>query len=185
MPRHRVTIAGKTYDAMADLVRKHRLNIAGHTGKKTGSGYVVHAFADAEQVERLRSEGYRVEVLEDVHEAGRRRQGEVRPAALPGPAGSVATAGQYLNVDDVESSLANVAAGPNAGFTQLLTLPSTNPCDHDVYIGPSPVSEPETKNVVWMFETFPDIRYFIDVTAIRRTFSTVGATIRTSPGNHR
>ena len=27
MPRYRVRIAGKHYDAMADLVRKHRLNI--------------------------------------------------------------------------------------------------------------------------------------------------------------
>ena len=33
MPRYRVTIAGKDYDAMADLIRKYRLNIAGHTGK--------------------------------------------------------------------------------------------------------------------------------------------------------
>ena len=26
---------------------------------------------------------------------------------------------------------------------------STNPCDYQVYIGPSPFSEPETKNVKW------------------------------------
>jgi len=40
---------------------------------------------------------------------------------------------------------------------------STNPCDHDVYIGPAPMSEPETKNAVWLFDHFPNIRYFIDV----------------------
>ena len=40
---------------------------------------------------------------------------------------------------------------------------STDPCDHDVYIGPAPSSEPETKNVVWMFDNFPNIRYFIDI----------------------
>jgi len=40
---------------------------------------------------------------------------------------------------------------------------STNPCDYQVYIGPSAASEPETKNAVWMFEQFPDIRYFIDI----------------------
>ena len=46
MPRYRVRIAGKHYDAMADLVRKHRLNIAGHTGKKAGRNrYIVDAFA--------------------------------------------------------------------------------------------------------------------------------------------
>jgi murein tripeptide amidase MpaA len=41
---------------------------------------------------------------------------------------------------------------------------SQNPCSTDyTYIGPSAVSEPETKNVVWMFDTFPNIRYFIDI----------------------
>jgi carboxypeptidase T len=40
---------------------------------------------------------------------------------------------------------------------------STNPCDYQVYIGPSAASEPETKNAVWMFDKFPNIRYFIDI----------------------
>ena len=40
---------------------------------------------------------------------------------------------------------------------------STNPCDYQVYIGPSPASEPETKNAIWMFDKFPNIRYFIDI----------------------
>jgi murein tripeptide amidase MpaA len=40
---------------------------------------------------------------------------------------------------------------------------STNPCDYQVYIGPSAVSEPETKNAVWMFDKYPNIRYFIDI----------------------
>jgi murein tripeptide amidase MpaA len=40
---------------------------------------------------------------------------------------------------------------------------STNPCDYQVYIGPSAVSEPETKNAVWMFDQHPNIRYFIDI----------------------
>jgi carboxypeptidase T len=39
----------------------------------------------------------------------------------------------------------------------------TDPCDHDVYIGLRPISEPETKNAVWIFDTFPNIGYFIDV----------------------
>ena len=33
MPRYRVTIRGKDYDAMADLVRTHRIAISGHTVK--------------------------------------------------------------------------------------------------------------------------------------------------------
>ena len=40
---------------------------------------------------------------------------------------------------------------------------STDPCDHDVYIGPSPASEPETKNAVWMLDTYRNIRCFVDV----------------------
>jgi murein tripeptide amidase MpaA len=40
---------------------------------------------------------------------------------------------------------------------------STNPCDYQTYIGPSAVSEPETKNAVWMFDKYPNIRYFIDI----------------------
>ncbi|HYR87671.1 MAG TPA: M14 family metallopeptidase [Terriglobia bacterium] len=309
MPRYRVTIAGKNYDAMADLVREHKLNIAGHTGKKAGRGrFVVDAFADTDQIERLRNDGYHVDVREDVHEAGQRRQSEVRPlAALAPAAGNVAAANHYLNVADIEHSLAVAATGPNVGFTQLIKLPnktwegrechaikiahgggagrpgiyflggiharewgspdillnfveqvceayrtqssitlggmtftkaqiqkivnekdvyvfpqanpdgrnhsltqapdwrknrrpapagssnpacvgvdlnrnydflwnypthfdpaapvanSTDPCDHDVYIGPAPASEPETKNVVWMLDNFPDIRYFIDI----------------------
>lgn len=40
---------------------------------------------------------------------------------------------------------------------------STSPCDHDVYIGPSAFSEPETKNVRWVFDSYPNVGYFIDV----------------------
>jgi murein tripeptide amidase MpaA len=308
MPRYRVRITGKTYQAMADLVRKYKLNIAGHTGKRAGRGrYVVDAFADSDQVERLQAEGYKVEVKEDVQEAGTRRQQEVRSLRGPAVTRNVASSSHYLNVTDVESSLANAASGPNAAFTQLIKLPnktwegrectaikvangghndrpgiyflggvharewgscdilinfveqlceayrthtaitlggmtfsasmiqtivnekdlyvfpqanpdgrhhsmtnaadwrknrrpapagshspdcvgvdlnrnydflwnypahfnaaapvanSTDPCDHDVYIGPTPASEPETKNAVWMFDTFANIRYFIDV----------------------
>lgn len=40
---------------------------------------------------------------------------------------------------------------------------STDPCDYQVYIGPSAVSEPETQNVVYVMESFPQIRFFIDI----------------------
>ncbi|WP_109481842.1 M14 family metallopeptidase [Paraburkholderia sp. C35] len=40
---------------------------------------------------------------------------------------------------------------------------STDPCDYEVYIGPAAESEPETKNAVWMFDTYPNIRYFVDL----------------------
>lgn len=306
MPRYRVTVTGKTYDAMADLIRVHGLNLAGHTGKKAGRGrFSTDVFADDEQLARLREAGYELDVHEDVHEAGKRRQAEVRPSGMRAAAAAVSAADHYLNVADVESSLASAAAA-NADFTQLLALPhktwegrtchairiakgnqpgrpgiyflggvharewgspdilinfieqlcqayrthsgitignarftadqirqivetkdvcifpqanpdgrnhsmtvapdwrknrrpaatgggpncvgvdlnrnydflwdfkkhfapnapvanSTNPCDHDVYIGPVPMSEPETQNAVWLFDHFPNIRYFIDV----------------------
>ena len=41
---------------------------------------------------------------------------------------------------------------------------SQDPCDPQyTYIGPAPFSEPETKNVVWMLDTYPNIHYFIDI----------------------
>lgn len=40
---------------------------------------------------------------------------------------------------------------------------SKDPCDPDVYIGPGAVSEPETKNAVWLLDQNSDIRYFIDI----------------------
>jgi carboxypeptidase T len=40
---------------------------------------------------------------------------------------------------------------------------STDPCNYQTYIVPNAVSEPETKNAVWMFDQFPNIRYFIDI----------------------
>src|SRR5215813_13714342 len=120
MPRYRVTVAGKSYDEMADLVREHRLNLAGHTAKKKGRRWATDAFADDEQIARLRNAGYAVDVHEDVQEAGAARQREVRSAAARA---LVADAGHYLNVDDVEQSLADAAAGPNAAFTQLIALP--------------------------------------------------------------
>src|SRR5258706_7520770 len=125
MPRYRVTISGKTYDAMADLVRKHKLHIAGHTGKKAGRGqYVVDAFADSDQIELLRSEGHGIDVREDVKEAGRQRQAEVRALAFAAEGPRVASADHYLTVDDIDASLAAAAASPNAGFTRLIKLPN-------------------------------------------------------------
>ncbi len=40
---------------------------------------------------------------------------------------------------------------------------SKDPCEAEVYIGPRAMSEPETKNAVWLFDQFPNISYFIDV----------------------
>jgi carboxypeptidase T len=40
---------------------------------------------------------------------------------------------------------------------------STDPCDLQVYIGPSAASEPETQNVVSMLDDHSNIRFFVDL----------------------
>ncbi len=40
---------------------------------------------------------------------------------------------------------------------------SDNPCDRNVYVGPSAASEPETRNVVALIERYPRTRWFVDV----------------------
>jgi murein tripeptide amidase MpaA len=40
---------------------------------------------------------------------------------------------------------------------------SANPCDHDVYHGPSAFSEPESLNAKWIHDNFPNIGYFVDL----------------------
>lgn len=44
------------------------------------------------------------------------------------------------------------------------TVGSTHkPGDYETYVGPRAGSEPETKNVIWLLDRFPQIRYFIDL----------------------
>ena len=40
---------------------------------------------------------------------------------------------------------------------------STDPCDSETYYGPSAFSEPESKNAQWIFDTYPNIRFFVDL----------------------
>jgi hypothetical protein len=54
MAKYRVSIKGKNYEAMADLVRRHHLSIAGHSVEKLARGaYSVQAFADGPQIKTL------------------------------------------------------------------------------------------------------------------------------------
>jgi murein tripeptide amidase MpaA len=312
MPRYHAKISGPDYDAMADLVRKYKVNVARHTVEKVADGgYRVDAHANAAQIRQLEAAGYKVERYEDADKTGKARQAEVNKPGRKrlAEARSVATAGQYLSVVEVESALAAAAGQPNDSFTKLIALPkktwenrvchamkigkgkgigstrpgiyflggvharewgscdilinfvqllthafaantgitlggktytaaqiqsivnnkdvyvfpqanpdgrnysmtkeamwrknrrpapaghpeskcvgvdinrnydflwdypryfdpaapianSKDPCDHDVYIGPSAISEPETRNAVWMLDQYPNIRYFIDI----------------------
>ena len=50
--------------------------------------------------------------------------------------------------------------------TEVLTYTSDDPCnDNQVYHGPDPFSEPETRNIRWLVDTYPRIRWFIDIHA--------------------
>jgi murein tripeptide amidase MpaA len=40
---------------------------------------------------------------------------------------------------------------------------SEDPCNRQVYRGPLPASEPETQNVVWLLDSYPAIRWHVDV----------------------
>ena len=40
---------------------------------------------------------------------------------------------------------------------------SRKPGDYETYIGPRPASEPETRNVIWLLDRFPAIRYYVDL----------------------
>src|SRR5205814_7570052 len=40
---------------------------------------------------------------------------------------------------------------------------STDPCDYEVYIGPSAFSEPETRNVLSLLDDHANIRFYVDV----------------------
>ena len=40
---------------------------------------------------------------------------------------------------------------------------SQRPGDYESYIGPREASEPETRNVIWLLDRFPNIRYMVDL----------------------
>ena len=78
MPRYRITISSRSSEAMLDLVRKHRISVSDHGARRGGeAGYLVHAIATDEEIERLEKAGYAVEKHEDVDATGKARQKEV------------------------------------------------------------------------------------------------------------
>ena len=45
---------------------------------------------------------------------------------------------------------------------------SFKPGDYETYVGPREASEPETKNVIWLLDRFPNIRYLVRPPQLRR-----------------
>jgi murein tripeptide amidase MpaA len=46
---------------------------------------------------------------------------------------------------------------------------SKKPGDYETYIGPRPASEPETRNVIWLLDRYPQIGYLIDLHSYSET----------------
>ena len=78
MPRYRVTIFGRDYDAMADLVREHKVDVLRQTVRELeGGGYSVDAIVQDAQIDTLESGEYTIQRHEDVDEVGKARQEEI------------------------------------------------------------------------------------------------------------
>lgn len=91
MPRYRVTIYGKDYDAMADLVREFKIDVFRKTARPLQKDrgvraddltegdrfYSVDALIDGELIGVLERKGYRIERYEDVDKLAHERQQEV------------------------------------------------------------------------------------------------------------
>src|SRR5262245_66474822 len=108
MARYRVTIVGRGYDAMADLVRRHRIAVVRQTARPLRAGrYRVQAFVTPEELRALRKAGYEVDRHEDVEAVGRQRQTQARQARARG-ARALTRAGalsaRYLDVAEVEAA---------------------------------------------------------------------------------
>lgn len=131
MPRlYHVRIFGSDGVKMADLVRAHRVPVARGSISQVGeTGYSVDAHATSDVIRRLEGAGFRVERREAWDSEARARRLEFRTALAArqralssGEAVTDAMRG-YLSVDEVESSLAAMAAPPNDAFAQLIALP--------------------------------------------------------------
>jgi murein tripeptide amidase MpaA len=121
--RYRVTIHGRDYDAMADLVRRYRVSVVRQTARAIDTGgFTVQAHVSEEQIAILEDAGYAVDRHEDAERSGRERQAELRGAAATRARPAEAPA-RYLAVDQVEEAVAALAGPPNDGFVLRLQLP--------------------------------------------------------------
>jgi murein tripeptide amidase MpaA len=135
----------------ARLLRAYR---DGH-GFKLGRREVTAA-----QVRRL-VETMDIVVLPQVNPDGRKfsmeRSAMWRKNRRPGPRGRARSVGVDINRNFpfLWRYARYFAPGVETG--------STNPGDYECYIGPRAASEPETRNVIWLLDRFPNIRYLVDL----------------------
>ena len=135
----------------ADLLEAYQLG--------TGLGYGGKTFASNEVreiVETLNLFFYAC-VNPDGRQHSQTNEALWRKNRRPDPrGGSCVGVDLNRNFDFLWDHLAKFAA--NSGVSA-----SADPCHPSVYRGPSPTSEPETKNVVWLLDTYPGIRWHVDV----------------------
>lgn len=57
----------------------------------------------------------------------------------------------------------------NTHFAPETVACSNHPCDYETYIGPEPLSEPESRNVAWLLDRHPRVRAFMDLHSYSET----------------
>ncbi|MBB2924637.1 M14 family metallopeptidase, partial [Cellulomonas cellasea] len=136
----------------ADLLEAHQLG--------TGLGYGGRSFT-AEEVARV-VEQVDVLVYPCVNPDGRHHSQTAAPMwrknRRPSAGGGASCVGVDLNrnFDFLWDHTARFAT--DAGVAT-----SADPCEPNTYRGPGSASEPETRNVVWLVDTHPRIRWHVDV----------------------
>jgi len=119
-----ITVHGADRAAMADIVRVHGVRVYGQTLEEAGGGLHVDGVGDDAAIGRLTGAGYRVDRHEDLDVAAQESLQDVG-AGNRFETGAAAAPASYLNVAEVEAALQVAADAPNAGFTELITLPHT------------------------------------------------------------
>jgi murein tripeptide amidase MpaA len=113
---------------------------------------------EAEEVGRIFA-GMRLVVLPCANPDGRVYSQEVDPDWRKNRAGSAE--GGCVGVDINRNF--DVAWDFRRTFAPGYVSASDDPCHKYVYVGPAAASEPETRNIVWLLDRYPDAGWLIDV----------------------
>jgi murein tripeptide amidase MpaA len=112
---------------------------------------------EAEEIRRIFS-GMRLVVLPCANPDGRVYSQEVDPDWRKNRAGS----DEGCVGVDINRNF-DVAWDFRRSFAPGYVSASDDPCHKYVYVGPAAASEPETRNIVWLLDQYPDAGWFIDV----------------------
>ena len=113
---------------------------------------------EADEVRQI-FEGMRLIVLPCANPDGRVYSQEIDPDWRKNRAGA---AGDGCVGVDINRNF-DVAWDFRRTFAPGFVSASDDPCHKYVYVGPAAASEPETRNIVWLLDQYPDTGWFIDV----------------------